>query len=571
MTTLYVGTHGYATLPTDTPANTFIMPRLKQPVDIARNITRPGAAFGRATISFGDLVILNGDGALDGWLEYGFDGQTLVLYRGIQGSVIPSAWTPYTLTMSHAEFGADTITISVRDRQFELDQPLQSTKYAGDNALPGGLEGVAADLKGKVKPAGFGEPFNIAPPIVNTARLIYQARHGALAEIVAVYDMGVALTEETAYTSEAELLDDSLQPSAGAYKVYLAGGYIRLGSKSIGVVTAQVRQGATAADRTAAQIFVQLLARAGLDSSDYEAGDITALDAANPAVLGFWTDGDATIGDVATRVAKSVGAWWGVDRAGKFRIKRLVIAQPNNGARTFTADHLLRPLARQAANDDRVPVKRLVLRYRENHTIQSASAGDVGPTGAAGITGPQGSQGIQGDPGITGATGVAGITGPTGVVGATGVVGITGATGVVGPSGAVGPTGAQGAAGPTGAQGLAWNDGHDADPPTLSSIDPFWDGTNSVLGTDTAGRVRLERTGAASQTTQGVQCHVTFDTAYSVAPYVILTMGGTTLEDPGIAVDSVTTTGFDIVFNEDLGTFASFNGIVDIYYHSIVG
>ena len=107
-------------------------------------------------------------------------------------------------------------------------------------SLPAGVEGVVGDLAGKPKPLLFGVVTNIAPPCVNTARLIYQVNDGTITSLDDVYDRGVALTLEGTYASEADVLDDGQEPSAGMYKVYLAGGLFRLGSSPAGTVTAEM-------------------------------------------------------------------------------------------------------------------------------------------------------------------------------------------------------------------------------------------------------------------------------------------------------------------------------------------
>lgn len=80
------------------------------------------------------------------------------------------------------------------------------------------------------------------------------------------------------YASQADLLDDDLQPEPGTYKLYAAGGYIRLGSPPVGQVTVDATQGATAADRTAAALFRGVLDQVGLDvyTNVQDEDDLTA-------------------------------------------------------------------------------------------------------------------------------------------------------------------------------------------------------------------------------------------------------------------------------------------------------
>src|SRR5574340_223539 len=131
-----------------------------------------------------------------------------------------------------ASFSWKEIAIRIKNRQLELNTPIQTTKYAGTNSLPDGLEGVS-DIQGKSKPLLFGQCKNITPVLVNTSRLIYQVNDGAIITTnAAVYDNGVALTKGADYASQADM--ETNAPAAGAFRLWLAGGYFRLGSTPAG-------------------------------------------------------------------------------------------------------------------------------------------------------------------------------------------------------------------------------------------------------------------------------------------------------------------------------------------------
>jgi hypothetical protein len=177
----------------------------------------------------------------------------------------------------------------------------------------------------------------------------------------------------TTYASQAALLDDTLAPLPGRFKVYPAGGYFRLGATPAGLITADVTEGSAASDRTAAQIFKRALVRAGKTAADYSAADISALDAAEDAVLGYWTNEETTFAALFDQIAASVGAWWGVDRLGVFRIKQLV-APAGPAIVAFTANDLTKPLNRLAMNDPGrgLPRYRSTLKYGRIYTVQTA-------------------------------------------------------------------------------------------------------------------------------------------------------------------------------------------------------
>jgi len=170
--TLRFATQSYTTGPTDTPANTFYDGRIQQPANISRTCFSDAKTTGRTQIGYGDMVLVNNDGALDGLLSYSFAGRTITIKLGVVAPNSNRVTTWVTVikgTMEQAELSWQKVTIRVRDRQQDLAKPLQQVRYAGTNSLPNGLEGVAGDLKGKPKPLVFGKVFNVAPPQVNTA------------------------------------------------------------------------------------------------------------------------------------------------------------------------------------------------------------------------------------------------------------------------------------------------------------------------------------------------------------------------------------------------------------------
>lgn len=400
----YASQQGYVTGASDTPANTFYDARIKQPVNVSRDCFSRGRTTGQTRVGYGDLILFNGDGELDWLIDLAVDGRNITVWRTeVADPRYPVDFRQVIVgTMEQPEFTSDTVVIRLRDRQAELMVPLNTTKYAGTNALPAGLEGVATDLKGKPKPVCFGYVMNIAPPMVNTSRLIYQVHDGAISTVNAVYDRGVALTKGADYASQADM--EATAPAASNFRVWPAGGYFRLGTSPSGLITADVTQGASAAERTAAQIYGQLIQRARLAnaswsgalgtttrvtdaadrrttdsgnvrviSGDVSNSDLNALDAADSSVLGFWTDEEATVAEVCDLVSATVGAWWGVDREGVFRIKQLVSPADGTAVVTFTENDMLKPPTRLPTTDPGrgIPVYRYLVRWGKNYVTQN--------------------------------------------------------------------------------------------------------------------------------------------------------------------------------------------------------
>lgn len=188
---LRFATTGFTTGPADSPANTYFDGRLDQPVDISRSLFANGnATTGRAKVAVGDLVLLNSDGALDDFRDYGLDGRLVEVYRST--SETPVYPTDFDLvirtTMLTCDLSTTKVTVKLRDRQFVVEQPLQTTKYLGTGGLEGGDE-----IKGKPKPVCYGVVKNVPAVLVDPVKLIYQVNDGALTALSNVYDRGALL------------------------------------------------------------------------------------------------------------------------------------------------------------------------------------------------------------------------------------------------------------------------------------------------------------------------------------------------------------------------------------------
>lgn len=376
---------GFTTRPADTPANTWYDPRLKQPINIVRSIASPGATSGQSRVALGDVLVSNPDAALDGWIDYAFDGRAIVIRSGDEAAAYPGGFTTeFVGTMDYPDFSTAFITIKLREYQREMDAPVQIARYGGTNALPAGVDGVVGDLKGKSRPLLYGRVTNVPPPNVNTSQLIYELSSAAVSTCTAVYDRGIALTVGATYTNMADMIANAPAASTFRFLNTATGSYIRLGSSPAGTVTADAEQASgTPATETAAQIFSQLLTRAGTNLGNpsrytMHAGDVAALDALDASVIGLFVGAELTFLAAMDQVAGSVGAWWGGNHSGEFRIQRLV-APGGTPAYTFTANDIVPPLERLSTRDeDRgVPVYQVTCRYAKNWTVQTDLAAGV--------------------------------------------------------------------------------------------------------------------------------------------------------------------------------------------------
>lgn len=380
--TLRYATQGYTTGPSDSPANTHYEGRIQQPANMRRDLFSGNSTTGKTQIGYGNLVLINNDGGLDDLLNYSFAGRAITIKLGtFQPNGTISFVTVLRGTMEQAELSWQKVTIRVRDRLLDLAKPIQQTRYAGNNALPAGLEGVAGDLKGKPKPIVFGSVWNIAPPCVNTDRRIYQLHHGSQIQSVGeVYDRGAPLTTGAAYTSQADM--ETNAPAAGQYRLWndaTAGAFIRLGSAPTGLVTCDVKRGAAIANRTVGQLYNQILTAAGISAGDISSADITALDAVAGYECGVYSEWkqDVTPLQLLDELCASAGAWYGADATGVFRIGRVQVpSAPSVG--TLTATDVIN-IERVASKDPGVgiPAWKIKVGYKKLNEVQNDLAATV--------------------------------------------------------------------------------------------------------------------------------------------------------------------------------------------------
>lgn len=372
--TLRFASQGYVTQPTDNPPNAYYEPRLRQTGTLGRTMYSDATTMGRSKVGIGELELVNTDGALDTLGNYGYDWREFRLLTVAPGQPYASAVLALRGVMEQPELSYKTLTVILHDRLAELDDVLCKHRYGGTNVLPNGEDGTA-DIAGKAVPRLYGTVFNIAPVLVNTSKLIYQVHDGAIASIPNVYDAGLALARGADYSSVADM--EANAPTAGQYRVYLAGGYFRLGSSASGQLTCDAQAG-TPAQRTCAQILKQIALDMGVASADINAASVAALDALNSAECGIWIADDTHAITAMDNVAQSIGASFGFDRLGTFTVSRLDVPA---GAPMMTLDaSSIIDIDRERSNDANkgIPSYRMVLTYSKNYTIQTSGiAGSV--------------------------------------------------------------------------------------------------------------------------------------------------------------------------------------------------
>ena len=216
--------------------------RLTQPGLIERTMYGAGRLRGATPVADGAIVLSNADGELDDILGYSFDGQPFYLYE-VDPDTLEVLYQLRQGFLEQPAYDGQNITFQARDSAHALDINLLTTKYAGTNALPAGVEGTADDIGGTPKPVLLGTCNNVTPKQVNTSKKIYQldgVRGLRSGYTLAVYDKRALVTEDGAgdYTSQSDM--EANNPTAGQYRVWPAGGMFRINFTPVGALTCDV-------------------------------------------------------------------------------------------------------------------------------------------------------------------------------------------------------------------------------------------------------------------------------------------------------------------------------------------
>jgi hypothetical protein len=328
-------------------ADNFYDPRIMQPGLYEAGLYA-GQLLQQSRSGYGETTLINTDGGLDYLAGYAVDGREMVLALDGEPQVIG--------TVARLAFSDDEVSVVLRDPLEPLRSPHPMETYAGDNALPNGLEGTQDDIAGEPKPLVFGEARNAQPVLINTALLIYQVSSLADCTIQAVYDRGVALDNGGAYTSLAQL--QSTAPAPGTFRAYQ--GYVRVGDSATGTLTVDAEQ---ADPRAGAVAQALAAARSYILHED----DVATLNTYG-AVRFYITTQTNTL-DLLDRIAESIGGYLSAQPDQVLRLGTWEEPEPTDAA---IRDYAIQTVSRSAtgAGPGGLPVWRVNIDCDRIETVQ---------------------------------------------------------------------------------------------------------------------------------------------------------------------------------------------------------
>lgn len=330
---IYLSNLGFFTKPTDNPANTTYIPLVNNPFQFDVSILN-GRQFRGGLPAFGAIRIKAGDTSLDGLASMFWSGRTVTIYAGGVDFERSEYDAVFKGVVRDIEYDEDEIIINISDKSNILETSFNQSLYAGTGGVEGG-----DDIKGDVKPLCYGQARNVPLKLIDPGTNLYQVHDGAMEEVTAVYDRGVALTNAG---DVADITAASV--SGGTFKTQLSGGYIRLGGNPDGRVTADIKGDNTDGyiDKTGAiisRLVSKKLGEQNFTTDDIDQGSLNALDASIPDAVGVFVNSKTQLNRILDDLTNSLNVYWIFTRQGQ--ISAGIIDSPSNPILTIDENTII--------------------------------------------------------------------------------------------------------------------------------------------------------------------------------------------------------------------------------------
>ena len=311
------------------------------------------------------MSLVNLDGALDMLVSnYAMDGRAARIYIGRASDALSEFGLLFSGVVDSIVIGTDAVQFRFSDGAARLESTIiNETVYAGTGGLEGG-----ADLAGKAKPRGWGRVFNIAPPLIDSANLIYQVNDGAISDVPEAFDRGVPLAKVVG------------APAGGEYQVDASAGTYKLGATPAGTVTCNTLLDASGSgyiDTVSDIVRRILIDQVGLYDTEIEPASFAQLETDAPAEIGMaCVDASVPASEVIGKLLAGVGAFGGFNRRGEFSVG--LIASPTGApVMSFTEENII-GITREPLPASVAPIAwRTSIAYQRNYTVQNDLAAAV--------------------------------------------------------------------------------------------------------------------------------------------------------------------------------------------------
>lgn len=372
--TVVAATEGFTSRPGDSPAHKWFAPLMANAFSFRVNLfngIEPGASTRNGGPGGGEIEFADPAGRLDDAVSLGWAGRTVEIWRGPREAPFASYSRVAKLT-SDGWTGLTALgkSLRLRDNQARLySTPLVAATYAGT----GGIDGDAG-VKGRLKPQSYGYVFQVDPPLIDSANLIYQWHDRAVSAVITVKIGGVAWTNMGDHATYAALVAATL--TNGQFATCNALGIFRLGGTPSHPVRVEgqgdVYDGVYASTRAA--IVRRIATTRGalpIIADEIDDASFTALDAAQPAECGWHWNATLTVGDALDQIMQGVAGWWDIGLDARLSVKQL--SEPSSTPDLVIDFDKAHPAGEPSREEDAPPRARTRVVWRQNYAPQDAS------------------------------------------------------------------------------------------------------------------------------------------------------------------------------------------------------
>jgi hypothetical protein len=326
-----------------------------------------------ASISYGDIEIVNTTGEYDSWLDYVWVNKSIKIYIGSvpQPGVVASI-SDFELIFDGIVSDIDSksrsrLNLKIRDKLEKLNTSISEVllgNYFHGGILPDdplNLTQYKNQYRNNLKPIVYGEVHNITPLLTDSSMLEYMVSGEAVEQIIEVRDNGVPV----AFTQ------------VGATYALPAGSFRLLKDPSGGTITCSVQgtkrtvniAGSTSTNtytNTISNTIADILKFRGLTIA-YSEIDTASFSTIGSEYVGVYITDRINVLNICQDLAKSCAAVVTVSRAGKVKLVQLDI--PTSATITITeSDMLLNTLNISSKLEVLAGIK---LGYAKNWTVQN--------------------------------------------------------------------------------------------------------------------------------------------------------------------------------------------------------
>lgn len=365
--TKYLSNIGYLT----EDAITSFLPIITGTVQVTESLSIDGSA----SMSFGDIELVNTNGELDDWLDstkYIWVNRSIKIYYGDPGWVcanLAAVKSTFELVFDGVVADIDsravnTLNIKVRDKLERLNTALTEAKLGSY-----GIWGSGQTNMDTIIPLVFGEVFNIQPLLIDPSQIEYYVNNGSMEGIIEIRDNGMPIY--------------NINVTSGA-TVNLTTGKFKLTKPLAGVCTLSMQgvkqsinltTGALLAtyNNNIANLIALIVTQYGkattkLLATELDLTNLSSFATSNTQSVGIIISDRTNVLVACQQLANSIGAQLFMTRKGLLQLLRIGVSTSDSIVTITSSDILFNSLS---ISNRSLVVSSTTIGYCKNYTVQT--------------------------------------------------------------------------------------------------------------------------------------------------------------------------------------------------------